>query len=143
MTFHPAKCSQIISFHITAPYTIPENFKRGLTVQRQARSGIHLQPVLGICYGKKRFRDRGFYDVLVGQRFWYFLSGESNLYIDIIEPIGYQAKQHNDDFNNKRVALENRLTAELLHGFCGIDYMIDWEKLVMFNSGNLSTPDIS
>lgn len=122
---------------------LEENFKRGLTVQRQSRSNMHLQPVLGICYGKKHFRDRGFYAILVGQRFWHFLSGDSNLYIDIIEPIGYQAKQHNDDFNNKRAALENRLTAELLQDFCGPDYMIDWEKLVAFNSSNMSLHEVS
>ncbi|MCP4361921.1 MAG: hypothetical protein GY796_28245, partial [Chloroflexi bacterium] len=40
---------------------------------------------------------RGYLKV-VGQNFWYLISENKDLYTDIIEPIGYRAKQHNEAF---------------------------------------------
>ncbi len=92
---------------------------------------------MGTCYGRKRFRDRGFYQIITGQRFWYFLSDDASLYTNIIEPIGHDAQRHNEDFQQKRVALETRFTVEFANEFCRADYTIDWDKLVAFNSGNM------
>jgi hypothetical protein len=117
---------------------LEENFRRAVVVQRQAQPALHIQPVLGICYGRTATRDKGLYRKIVGQNFWYFLSGDPDLYVDIIEPIGHQARRHNDDFARKRASIENRFTAELIQDFCGPDYLIDWRKLVAFNSSNLS-----
>jgi hypothetical protein len=71
------------------------------------------------------------------QNFWHLISGEANLYVDIVEPIGYEARRHNDSFNEKRAALQNRLVLEFTEQFCRPDGQIDWPKLVQFNSGNL------
>jgi hypothetical protein len=116
---------------------LEENSKRALAVQRQVKSEFQTRPVLGICYGKKRFADKGFYEIVIGQRFWHFLSGDPRLYLDIIEPIGHQARQHNENFASARASLENQFTAELLQDFCKPDYSLDWEKLVAFNSQNM------
>lgn len=117
---------------------LEENFRRAVIVQRQANRNLDVRPVLGICYGKKRFKEKGNYEIYTGQRFWHFLSNDRDLYVDIIEPIGYEAKTRNDDFGERRAALENHFTMELIKQFCKPDYSIDWEKLVQFNSGNLS-----
>ncbi len=114
-----------------------EAFKRAIAVQRQRRTGIHLQAVLGICYGKTRTTDNGLYLKYTGQAFWHFLSGDRDLYLEIIEPIGYEARRHNEDFAEKRSALINRFTLEFIQGYCDEQGNVDWAKLVRFNSGNM------
>ncbi|MEJ2148173.1 MAG: PmeII family type II restriction endonuclease [Chloroflexota bacterium] len=118
---------------------LEDNFKRAVIVQRQSQSRLTIQPVLGICYGRAATRDRGAYLRIMGQSFWYLLSGDPDLYLDIIEPIGHRAKEHNDAFAEARAALENRFTQELIDSFCDESYRIDWPRLVAFNSGNLPT----
>ena len=122
----------------SSQYTaLRQAFRKAKSVLGQAHSGVWLQPVLGICYGRTRYSDNGDYIKLTGQSFWYFLSGDPNLYVEIIEPIGFQARRHNEDFGEKRAALINRFTSEFLAEFCSPDGSINWEALVQFNSGNL------
>ena len=74
---------------------------------------------------------------IVGQNFWYLISENPNLYIEIVDPIGYEAKKHNDDFLKKRGGIINILTKQLINKFCDKKTgEIDWSKLVQFNSGN-------
>lgn len=112
-------------------------FGRAVRVLSQSAHALRPQPVLGICYGKTRDRNTGLYIRHTGQSFWHFLSGDPLLYIDIIEPIGYEAKKHNDDYQEKRSKLLNRFASEFIDLFCKPDFSIDWAKLVEFNSGNL------
>ncbi|MCD4671590.1 MAG: cytosolic protein [Anaerolineaceae bacterium] len=104
---------------------------------RQLRTGKNIQPVLGICYGKTRtsYHKSGYLKV-VGQNFWYLISGNKDLYTDIIEPLGYRAKEHNDAFLVQKNQLVNRFTREFLLRFCNENGAIDWVKLVEYNSGN-------
>lgn len=71
---------------------------------------------------------------LCGQRFWELISGDENLYIDIIKPIGYRAKQKNEEFLQAYANIVNRLTLEFAKNFCNSDGSINWEKLVKYNS---------
>lgn len=116
---------------------LEDHFKEAITRQRQSRRISHVQAVLGICYGRSRDADKGTYMKKTGQSFWYFLSEDRDLYLDIIEPIGYEAKRHNDRFEENRAAIQNRLTAEFLTRFCNPDGTINWVRVVAFNSGNL------
>ena len=116
---------------------LESNFRRAVTVQRQNKQTVGIQPVLGICYGNTRTADKGLYIKYTGQAFWCFLSGDPNLYIDIIEPIGHEARKHNNAFKQEKARLVNRFTAEFLHLFCTEDGTVDWPKLIKFNSGNL------
>lgn len=113
-------------------------FRRALTVQRQRHGDVRVEAVLGCCYGRNADVDRGLYKRYTGQSFWYFLSGDRNLYVDIIEPIGHEAKRHNDDFERRRAALINRFSAQFIGDFCDAEGNIDWPRLVAFNSGNLA-----
>jgi len=72
---------------------------------------------------------------VVGQNFWYLISGDKNLYKDIIEPLGLQAKEHNEAFIEEKGRLVNLFTNEFIQEFC-INGAIDWTGLVEFNSGN-------
>jgi hypothetical protein len=114
-----------------------DNFNNALKVQRQGNPKFQVQAVLGICYGKSKDGDKGLYLKKMGQSFWYFLSDDPTLYIDIIEPIGYRAKDHNERFFEEKAALKNRLVGKFIDDFCYDDGRIDWAKLVAFNSGNL------
>lgn len=89
----------------------------------------------GCCFGIDNKPEKAGYYKLCGQRFWELISGNENLYVDIIEPIGYRAKQKNDDFWNAYSNLINKLTLEFGKTFCKGNGAIDWEKLVKFNSG--------
>ena len=104
---------------------------------KQARTGLNVQPVLGICYGKTRtnYIKAGYLKV-VGQNFWYLISGNEELYTDIIEPIGYRAKEHNEAFDDERGKVINRFTRQFIEEFCDPSGAINWARLVEFNSGN-------
>ena len=116
---------------------LEEDFKKAVVrVKQQQKKGVNIQPVLGICYGKtKTSYVRGYLKV-VGQNFWTLISGNQELYKDIIEPIGHKAKEFNDDFLNKKSKIINLLTHEFLNDYCLPDGSIDWKKLVEFSSGN-------
>ena len=112
------------------------DFQNALKVFKQSNHKTNVQPVLGICYGKvKTSHIRGYLKV-VGQNFWYLISEDENLYTDIIEPLGYRAKQHNAKFLKEKSRIINLFTQEFMKTFC-TNGIIDWKKIVEFNSGNL------
>ncbi len=113
-----------------------DRFKRAVQVLKQSKSVRAVQPMLASCYGKRKTVDNGEYVRICGQEFWYFISGNKNLYIDIIEPLGHQAKQRNQHYEEELAVVINKFTAEFSADFCR-DGRIDWDKLVRFNSGNL------
>lgn len=105
-----------------------------------SKSGLNVVAVNGCCYGKDKkphkFPSNGTdYLKLCGQDFWEFISGNQELYIDIIKPLGHEAKRKNDEFKIEYAKMINKFTAEFMIGFCKTDGAIDWDKLVKFNSG--------
>lgn len=116
--------------------SLKENFRRAVIVQNQAHSGLRIQAVLGMCYGKSKDSDKGTYLTKMGQSFWYFISGDPDLYTEIVEPLRYRAEFHNDRFMKGRLSLHQTLVQEFITDFCFSDGRIDWDKLVKFNSGN-------
>lgn len=115
---------------------LEQDLRNGVIRIKQANPSTNVQPVLGICYGKTRTSYLRGYLKVVGQNFWYLISENENLYTEIIEPIGYRAKEHNDAFIKERCRIENRFTKEFIDRFCSADGSIDWVKFVEFNSGN-------
>ncbi len=113
-----------------------KNFKTAVKVLKQSCHTLNVQPVLGICYGKTKTNYVRGARKVVGQNFWYFISGDENLYTDIVEPLGYKARQHNEKFVKEKARVVNLFTQEFIKDFC-IDGNIDWQRLVEFNSGNL------
>ncbi|MBN2090691.1 cytosolic protein [candidate division KSB1 bacterium] len=103
---------------------------------RTSNSGLMVVAVNGCCYGRNRKPDKGDYFKFCGQIFWEFISGNDNLYKEIIEPLGYMAKEKNEDFLNAYPKMINKFTKEFTRDFCKETGEIDWEKLVEFNSGN-------
>lgn len=115
---------------------LADDLQKAVSRLRQSQHGKNVQSVLGICYGKTRTSYLRGYMKVVGQNFWYLISENKDLYTDIIEPIGYRAKEHNETFEIERAKVENRFTKEFIDEFCEEDGSIDWVKLVEFNSGN-------
>ncbi|HAF60800.1 MAG TPA: cytosolic protein [Anaerolineaceae bacterium] len=115
---------------------LESDFTNAVKVLKQSQKSPIVQPILGICYGKTRTSFIHNYWKLVGQNFWFFISGIEDLYTVIIEPIGFRAKEQNDLYDSEKGKIENRFTKEFIERFCNDDYTIDWERLVQFNSGN-------
>jgi hypothetical protein len=113
-----------------------QDLQTAVKVVKQNNHKLNVQPVLGICYGKTRTTFLRGYMKVVGQNFWYLMSENENLYTDIIEPLGYRAKQHNDAFVKQKGTVINSFTQEFMTKFCS-NGTINWKKLVEFNSGNL------
>jgi hypothetical protein len=91
--------------------------------------------VNGCCYGKDNSPDKGEYLKLCGQRFWAFISGNENLYTEIIEPLGHKAKEKNEQFLEEYSKVVNKFSLEFMGMFCGSNGAINWEKVIKFNSG--------
>ena len=118
-----------------------ENFRKAVTVRRQNYPNDNIIPVIGICYGKKKPVDKGTHKVVMGQSFWHLISGDTGLYKQIIEPLGYKAREHNEEFIQEKSRIVNLFTQEFVEKFCD-NGNINWDKLVEFNSGNYpTTPD--
>lgn len=112
-----------------------------LSAKRTLRTGnakIQVVAVNGCCYGRDNKSDKGDYYKYCGQVFWKFISGDDNLYTDIIEPLGFNAKQKNDEYMELYSSLINRFTFEFSAQFCSQNGSIDWVKLVQYNSGKVS-----
>ena len=116
---------------------LEQNLRDAETRVKQSHLGVNVQTVLGICYGKTRTAHtrRGYLKV-VGQNFWFLVSENKDLYTDIVKPLGYRARQHNQIYEQERNRLINRLTKEFIDRFCDQTGKIDWLKLVRFNSAN-------
>ena len=122
----------------SSQYSALENyFKKAKQILSQNHNQMFVQPVLGICYGSTKTVDRGLYTKITGQSFWHFISDDEHFYQRIVEPIGYQARLHNERFHEARAALKNRLSARFTHEFCHETGEINWPLLIEFNSGNL------
>jgi hypothetical protein len=115
---------------------LQQDLQKAVATIKQARYGANVQAVLGICYGKTRTSYVRGYLKVVGQNFWYLISENKDLYTDIIEPIGYRAKQHNDAFHAEKGRVVNKFTRQFIDKFCDDSGSINWVELVEWNSGN-------
>ncbi len=110
-----------------------EDFKRAKKILGGNTSEVNIVAVNGCCYGRDNKPDKGDYLKLCGQRFWEFISGNSELYTQIIEPLGYKAKERNEEFLVSYSSLINEFTQKFIMDFC-VNGKIVWESIVRFNS---------
>lgn len=113
-----------------------ENFRKAKKILgTNTNKKMHIVAVNGCCYGRDNKPDKGDYLKLCGQRFWEFISGDENLYIEIIEPLGHKAKEKNEKFIEEYPKVINRFTRDFSRVFCDLDGKILWDKIVKLNSG--------
>jgi hypothetical protein len=110
------------------------DFKTAKKTLRTGNSKLNILAVNGCCYGRDNRPDKGDYFKYCGQKFWGFISGDSELFTKIIEPLGHQAKERNDDFMKSYAQMINMFTKEFADTFCKDNGEINWDKLVRFNS---------
>ena len=110
------------------------DFSTAKKTLRTSNSKMHIIAVNGCCYGRDNKPDKGDYYKFCGQRFWEFISGETNLYTELIEPLGHKAKERNDDFMKSYSQMINKFTKEFTTDFCDNNGAINWNKLVKLNS---------
>lgn len=110
-----------------------DNFKKAKRILRTGNSNLNIVAVNGCCYGKDKNPDKGEYFKFCGQKFWEFISGDEDLYVSIIKPLGHKAKEKNEEFYSSYSRIINKMTLEFSNDFCD-DGVINWQKLVKFNS---------
>lgn len=115
---------------------LEDDLRRAKRVLRQSERTRQVETILGICYGNTKTKELRGYTKYVGQEFWKLISDSDTLYMDIIEPIGYRAKEHNEEFERQKVITINRLNKRFMDEFCDDDGFILWKKLVFFVSNN-------
>ncbi|MBI5676253.1 MAG: cytosolic protein [Nitrospirae bacterium] len=112
-----------------------DDFRKAKIILGTNTSGTKAVAVNGCCYGKNNKPDKGDYLKYCGQQFWEFISGDENLYTEIIEPLGRKAKEKNEQFSEEYAKVINKFTLEFAKEYCAADGSILWDKLVRFNSG--------
>jgi len=110
------------------------DFRTAKKTLRTSNSQLQVVSVNGCCYGRDNNPDKGDYFKYCGQLFWEFISGDSELFVKIIEPLGYEAKEKNDNFISSYSQMINKFTREFMNDFCKDNGEINWDKMVRFNS---------
>ncbi len=113
------------------------DFKTAKKTLRTSNSKLNIVAVNGCCYGRDNQPDKGDYYKYCGQKFWEFISGDPNLYTELIEPLGHKAKERNDDFIKSYSQMINKFIKEFTTDFCDKNGAIDWDKLVQLNSATV------
>ncbi len=110
-----------------------DNFQKAKKILGTNTSSVNIVSVNGCCYGRDNKPNKGLYLKLCGQRFWEFISGNNQLYIEIIQPLGLNAKQKNENFFNVYAQILNQFTVQFVEKFCS-EGIINWIKIIEFNS---------
>lgn len=111
-----------------------DNFRKARRVLGSHSSKRNIVAINGCCYGRESNPDKGEYLKYCGQRFWTFVSGKENLYTEIIEPLGHNAKERNQEFEVAYGKVINQFTRQFIDEFCEQDGTIVWERVVKLNS---------
>jgi hypothetical protein len=118
---------------------IEENLNQALHTLQPESSVQHNQLVFGCCYGSQSSQHRGNYLVCCGQDFWKLISGDELLFTEMIDLFGHRMNESEAQYRRKYAQHLNTLTKEFLDHFSR-DGVIDWEKLVRFNSASVRFP---
>ena len=110
-----------------------DNFQNAKAILESENQNAKVVAVNGCYYGIDNKPNKGSYFKYCGQEFWEFISDDENLYINIIEPLGHNAKEKNEEFLLAYSRVINKFTLKFSQEFCE-DGIINWEKIVEFNS---------
>lgn len=117
-----------------------DNFKLARGILRDRGIKGEIVAVNGCIYGKdnvpfKKHNDaEKQYYKYAGQEFWHFISGDEQLYQEIIKPIDREARQKDEAFKKAYAAKINEMTMDFTKDFMTQDTQIDWIGLVDYVS---------
>lgn len=110
------------------------SFLQAKRVLNTNRRGVNVVAINGCCYGKCTNTDRGDYLKLCGQEFWGFISGDENLYAELIEPISFESNERNVEFQTAKKEIIDRFVVSFSEEYC-VNGVINWDKILQINSG--------
>ncbi len=112
-----------------------DNFKQAKKILRtNTLLAKNIVAVNGCCYGRANRLMKDDYYKICGQAFWELISDNERLYLEIIRPLNHEARKRGDEFQEEYLRVLSAFVMEFQKEFCeGI--IINWEKLVTFNSG--------
>jgi hypothetical protein len=115
------------------------NFKVDRAILRERGVTNEIVAVNGCIYGRdgspfKKHEDaeKAYYKY-AGQDFWQFVSGDDDLYREIITPIDQEAREKDEAFKDAYAAKVNEMTQDFMGNFM-TENRIDWLKLIDFVS---------
>lgn len=115
-----------------------DHFNSARKVLKTSGANVNVTAINGCCYGRttprNNYKPKGDYFKYCGQVFWEFISGNSELYKEIVEPLGYLAQNKNEDYLKSYAQKINLFIKELANDFFKANGEIDWDKLLEFNS---------
>ena len=111
-----------------------DDFRRARKILGTNTSPGQIAAINGCCYGRQSVENKGDYLKLCGQRFWSLISGNDELYTEIIEPLGHKAKQRNEEFQHEYSGVLTLFTKSFIDEFCDPAGQILWVKVVRLNS---------
>ena len=96
-------------------------------------------PLLGHCYGRVNTEPSKFlYRRRSGQLFWEELTGDPDFYLKLMRIMGEIPKEHAITYKTEYSNAINRFTKDFLLEFSNDNGGIDWDKLLIYNSGKPS-----
>ena len=112
-----------------------EQFVAAVRVFNTSRHTVPTMCIEGCCYGND---NRDYTDSthikICGEKFWTLISGDPSLFVDVIEPLGYKAKEKNEDYVKVYCQKINKFTGQFITEYCDKDSNINWEKIIRLNS---------
>lgn len=121
-----------------------DNFKVARAILKKQGISETIIAVNGCIYGKdanpfKKHEDaEKEYYKYAGQDFWYFISGDDDLYREIIKPLDQEARKKDEEFKRQYAAKINEMTQDFMNHFI-TNNQIDWIKLIDYVSQRKST----
>ena len=112
-----------------------EQFRTAVRVFNTSRKPVPTMCIEGCCYGNdnKGYTDST-HEKYCGEKFWTLISGEPTLFVDIVEPLGFKAKEKNDEYILEYGKMINKITKDFLANYCNADDTINWDKIVRLNA---------
>jgi hypothetical protein len=117
-----------------------DNFKTARNILHGRGFVGEIVAVNGCIYGKDRRSlkthddpEKQYYKY-AGQVFWHFISGDDDLYREIIAPIDKEARRKDETFKKAYVAKINEMTQDFTANFMTPNNQIDWVKIIEFVS---------
>ena len=106
-------------------------------VVRSKNTLLPVQPTLGVCWGKAPaiYLPDGTLRV-EGQQFWYLVSDDPYLHVDLVKPLRRQVLQNNEGSRLARDGAAMRLFMKFYELFCGRRGVVKWGRLAQYTSGN-------
>lgn len=112
-----------------------EQFRTARRVFNTSRKTVPTMCIEGCCYGNdnKGYNDSD-HEKFCGEKFWTLISGEPTLFVDIIEPLGFKAKEKNDEYHKAYNQMLNKFVREFVNEYCNDENEIEWDKIVRLNA---------